>query len=48
MTAKKDEMLEVRQRAIEELSEKLAQVEADVNQERFYDEKLREKESRYR
>ncbi len=34
---KKDEMLEVRQRALEELSEKLAQIETEVAQERFYD-----------
>lgn len=48
MIVKKDEMLEMRQRALEELSEKLAQVETEVAQERFYDEKLREKENKYR
>ena len=44
----KDELLLNKQHVIEDLSKKMAQLESENVQDRFYDEKLREKESKYR
>lgn len=45
---KKDELLLSKQHVIEDISKKMAQLESENVQDRFYDEKLREKESKYR
>ena len=46
--AKKDELLLSKQHVVEDISKKMAQLESENVQDRFYDEKLREKESKYR
>lgn len=46
--SKKDELLLSKQHVIEDISKKMAQLESENVQDRFYDEKLREKESKYR
>ena len=46
--AKKDELLLSKQHVIEDISKKMAQLESENVQDRFYDEKLREKESKFK